>query len=119
MAINLSTPESRHLRPVETDAPKKATENSVWEVLSSDKPYVHVAKVNPGSLVPAHSHSTAEVMIVIEGSLDLDGSNCPTGSIAIIPPDEKYSFEVGSEGVTFVVVRPQKAAFSSADGSAD
>ena len=115
MAINLTTPESRQLRPVETDAPKKATENSVWEVLSSDNPYVHVAKVNPKSVVPAHSHSTSEVMIIIDGSLDLDGSICPTGSIAIIPPNEKYSFVVGDEGVTFVVVRPQKAAFSSAE----
>ncbi|MHB8329167.1 MAG: hypothetical protein ACYDD6_06040 [Acidimicrobiales bacterium] len=115
MALNVSTPQTRQLRPVETDAPRKATENSVWEVLSKDNPYVHIVEVSPGSVVPAHSHSTSEVMVVVGGSLSLDGSICDSGSIAIIPSNEKYSFEVGAEGVTFVVVRPGKAAFSSAE----
>ena len=115
MAINLNTPATRALHPVESAAPKKATENSLWEVLSTDDPYVHIAEVSAGSVVPAHSHSTAEVMVVVAGSLTLDGRACDVGSVAVIPPNEKYSFEVGKQGVVFVVVRPQRAAFNSAE----
>lgn len=115
MPITLNTPQSRQLRAVETEAPKNATENSMWEVVSKDDPYVHIVEVSAGAVVPAHSHSTAEVMVVVGGSLNLDGSVCDAGSIAVIPPNEKYSFEVGQEGVTFVVVRPRKAAFASAE----
>jgi quercetin dioxygenase-like cupin family protein len=111
MPILVSTPQTRNLDEVRTDAPRKATENSKWEVLQREDPYVHIAQVNAGSHVDAHSHSTSEVMIVLEGSVTVGGSTCTAGSIAIIPAHEVYSLDVGDQGVTFAVVRPTSAKF--------
>jgi len=111
MPIVVNTPETRNLDAVNADAPRKATENSKWEVLSREDPYVHIAQVKPGSHVPAHSHSTSEVMVILEGSVRIGDSDCTAGSIAIIPPHETYSLDVGDQGVTFAVVRPTTARF--------
>jgi mannose-6-phosphate isomerase-like protein (cupin superfamily) len=111
MPILVSTPGTRNLDEVRTDAPRKATQNSKWEVLQREDPYVHIAQVNPGSHVDAHSHSTSEVMIILEGSVKVGDTDCTAGSIAIIPAHEVYSLDVGEQGVTFAVVRPTTARF--------
>ena len=111
MPIVVNTPQTRNMQEVHTDAPRKATQNSVWEVIQRDDPYVHVTRVNAGSHVDAHSHSTSEVMIVLEGSVRVGDTDCSAGSIAIIPAHEVYSLDVGEQGVTFAVVRPATAKF--------
>jgi quercetin dioxygenase-like cupin family protein len=111
MPIVVNTPQTRDLDEVRTDAPRQATENSKWQVVQREDPYVHIAQVNAGAHVPAHSHSTSEVMIILEGSVRIGDSDCTAGSIAIIPPHETYSLDVGDQGVTFAVVRPAAAKF--------
>lgn len=71
----------------------------------------HISEMPPGFEVPAHTHSISELMVILDGSIDVsDGTHLGTGDTAIIPADHLYGFTVGSEGVRFLVARAADAA---------
>ena len=60
-----------------------------------------------GYTVPPHTHSHAELIMVIEGSLTVLGGG-PTLAAAdsvVIEPGHEYGFEAGPDGVTFTTIR--------------
>ena len=114
MTIEILGPGDRDLREVEAgnQAPEAAKRASRKQVISGDAPYVQLNRIDAGTSVPAHSHAAPETMIVLSGSLEMNGMVCEAGTIAVIPANEEYGFEVGGdEPLVFVVVRPTRADF--------
>ncbi len=61
-------------------------------------------------VVPPHSHDVAELLIVLAGSCTVtDGTRLETGDVAAIPAGMEYGFQVGEDGLRFVVVRSDDA----------
>jgi quercetin dioxygenase-like cupin family protein len=61
--------------------------------------------------VPPHTHDTSELMVILEGSLEVsDGTHLITGDTAVIPAGHLYGFTVGPNGVRFLVTRNADAA---------
>ena len=70
----------------------------------------------PGFVVPPHSHSDAELFVVLAGSCTVaDGTRLAAGDVASIPARMEYGFEVGPEGLRFVVVRASDAGTTLRD----
>lgn len=115
MSVTIVRPSDRRLTPVDpasTKAPTAVLQQSQRQILSPDSPYVQLVELAPGSTVPAHSHSTAEVTVVLSGTVRVGGVDCGAGTIFLIPANEEYALEVGDEPLTFVVVRPGVAEYS-------
>jgi len=71
----------------------------------------HVSEMPAGFAVPPHTHDVSELMVILEGSVDVsDGTTLNAGDTAVIPADHPYGFTVGREGVRFVVARSADAA---------
>jgi quercetin dioxygenase-like cupin family protein len=70
----------------------------------------------PGFVVPPHRHSDAELFVVLSGSCTVaDGTRLLAGDVASIPARMEYGFEVGPEGLRFVVVRASDASTTLSD----
>src|SRR5262245_36740532 len=78
------------------------------------EPYVHVTEVPAHHHIGAHSHSETEVTIVVSGSARVGDTECPAGTVIVIPANERYALDAGDEPLTFVVVRPRKASYEFA-----
>jgi quercetin dioxygenase-like cupin family protein len=64
-----------------------------------------------GFEVPPHTHSVSELMVILEGSIEVsDGTILDAGDTAVIPADHLYGFTVGGDGVRFLVTRTEDAA---------
>jgi quercetin dioxygenase-like cupin family protein len=117
MAVTVVRPADRQLTPVDpasTKAPVAVLQQSQRQILSGDSPYVQLVELAPGSTVPAHSHSTSEVTVVLSGRVRVGDTDCEAGTIFLIPADERYALEVlGDEPLTFVVVRPGAAEYAA------
>jgi quercetin dioxygenase-like cupin family protein len=114
MTIEIVRPADRDLQEVEAgnQAPAAAKLASRKQVISLDQPYVQLNRVNAGTSVPAHSHAEPEAMIVLSGTVVVNGIDCEAGTILVIPANEEYGFEVGPhEPLEFVVVRQARADF--------
>lgn len=84
--------------------------------LRPDDPYVHMTEVPPGFHIELHSHSEAEVTVILAGSARVGDRVCEAGSVLVIEADEEYSLVAGDdEPLIFVVVRPRKAAYKLSD----
>jgi len=78
----------------------------------------HISEMPAGFTVPAHAHDVSELMVVLEGSIQVhDGPHLLAGDTAVIPADHRYGFTVGDDGVRFLVARAADAAthFSPGD----
>lgn len=107
-------PEQRELRPADVivqTTPSAATVGKVVQVVSDGSPYVHIARVRPGDVVAPHSHSTAEVTVVLDGSMIVGEETLEPGTVLVIPAGAVYGFAAGEDGLDFVVVRPERAAY--------
>ncbi len=61
-----------------------------------------------GFEVPSHTHDAHELMVVLEGGCEVSGGpELHAGDLAEIPAGTEYGFVVGSEGMRFLVVRPE------------
>jgi len=78
------------------------------------EPYVHVTEVPANHHIATHSHSETEVTIVLSGSARVGDTDCPAGTVIVIPANERYELDAGDEPLTFVVVRPRKASYEFA-----
>lgn len=67
----------------------------------------------PGFVVPPHSHTHDELFIVLSGgcTLSTDGRTVELEArdSAALASGHEYGFEVGAEGIEFMVVRPGDA----------
>lgn len=100
--------------PASTAAPAAIISQAARHILSTDQPYAHIASIPAGGVVPPHSHSTEEVTVVLEGTVDVGGTRCEAGTVLIIPADAEYGLEVvGDKPLTFLVVRPKMADYQS------
>lgn len=67
----------------------------------------------PGQVVDPHSHDHGELVIVVEGGMRFEAGDRveqlrPKDSV-VISPRTVYGFEVGDEGVHFLLIRTAKA----------
>jgi quercetin dioxygenase-like cupin family protein len=71
----------------------------------------HISEMPPGFEVPPHTHSVSELMVILEGSIEVsDGTVLDAGDTAVIPAEHPYGFTVGIDGVRFLVARTDDAA---------
>ena len=64
-----------------------------------------------GFEVPPHTHDVSELMVILDGSIDVsDGTHLAAGDTAVIPAHHAYGFTVGADGVRFLVARTEDAA---------
>lgn len=70
--------------------------------------HTQLSEMPAGFTVPLHSHSAHELMIVLEGGCTISGGQELTaGDMVEVPGGTEYGFTVGSDGIRFVVVRPE------------
>lgn len=79
--------------------------------------FVQVVELPPDFDAPAHSHSHAEVFMVLEGSVIVDGETLHPYDMTVVPEHGVYGFVTGPEGVRFLVVRTGKASFAGVGAS--
>jgi mannose-6-phosphate isomerase-like protein (cupin superfamily) len=80
--------------------------------------FVQVVEIPPNFDAPAHSHNHAEVFMVLEGSVIVDGETLGPYDMTVVPENGVYGFTSGPEGVRFLVVRTGKASFAGAGAGA-
>lgn len=120
MQLRISTPENRAW--VEATTLSKERQSSVAsksriEVIHDVDPYVQVTQTDAGTVIPRHSHSTSEVMVVLDGSLEVAGTMCGTGTVLVLPANLEYEVAIGAEGATFAVIRERHGRIAKAQGS--
>jgi quercetin dioxygenase-like cupin family protein len=111
VTVRIVVPTARELQPVAADSPillQRVTEGLDGE------PSVHLSQVPAGHHIGAHSHSEPEVMVILSGTATVGETVCPTGTLIVIPANERYSVDAGDEPLTFAVVRPRRASFEFA-----
>ena len=104
-------PDDRQLEPVASAEGLPPERTILRRIVSEDRPYAHIVEVPAGHHVDLHSHSEPEITIILTGTMTIAGERCGPGTVVLVPAAENYALEVGDEPVTFVVVRPARAAF--------
>jgi quercetin dioxygenase-like cupin family protein len=66
-----------------------------------DVPPMQYVDYAPGHEDAVHSHETGEVMIVIEGTLQLGDTISGPGSAVYVPKETEYAIRSGDQGVRF------------------
>jgi mannose-6-phosphate isomerase-like protein (cupin superfamily) len=68
--------------------------------------FLQHVEMEPGYEVKAHSHSHAELLVVLEGGARFDdGTTVTANDTAVIDADTVYGFTVGPDGIRFLIVR--------------
>lgn len=76
----------------------------------------HISEMPAGFEVPPHTHNVSELMVILDGSIDVsDGTQLAAGDTVVIPADHLYGFTVGDDGVRFLVARVAEAATNFAE----
>jgi quercetin dioxygenase-like cupin family protein len=112
MSVTIVVPNDRDLQPVADDSPILL--RRVADGLGGE-PSVHVTEVPARHHIAAHSHSETEVMIVLSGTANVGDTECPAGTLIVIPANERYAVDAGDEPLTFAVVRPRQASYEFAE----
>ncbi len=67
-----------------------------------------ISELPAGYDIPAHTHTAAELMIVLAGSCQVfGGPELVAGDVTEIPGGVEYGFTTGPDGIRFMVVRPE------------
>ena len=74
-------------------------------------PWIYVNRLSPNFLIPEHSHTENEIMVVLEGQMSFDGRRCPPGTVIYVEQDTSYSLLAGQQGVLFLNIREGSADF--------
>lgn len=112
MSVTIVVPSERDLEPVAQDSPillRRVTEGH------DGQPSVHITEVPAHHHIAAHSHSETEVMIILSGTAILGDTECPAGTVVVIPANQRYAVDAGDRPLTFAVIRPRKASYEPAD----
>jgi quercetin dioxygenase-like cupin family protein len=76
--------------------------------------YAQIVQIPPNFESPAHSHSHAEIFMVLEGGCTVNGKAMEACDMTVIPSGVEYGFTSGPEGLRFLVVRNGAASFANA-----
>jgi len=76
--------------------------------------YSQIVQMPPHFEAPAHSHSHAEMFMVLEGSCTMGDRHLKQYDTAVIPAEGTYGFTAGPDGLRFLVVRNGAASFTNA-----
>jgi quercetin dioxygenase-like cupin family protein len=77
--------------------------------------YAQIVQIPPNFESPAHSHSHAEIFMVLEGGCTVNGKVMEPCDMTVIPSGVEYGFTSGPEGLRFLVVRNGAASFANAE----
>jgi quercetin dioxygenase-like cupin family protein len=75
--------------------------------------FAQVVEMPPGFEAPAHSHSHAEVFMVLGGSCTMNGEAMGPQDMTVVPAGAMYGFTAGPEGLRFLVVRTGEASYAA------
>jgi quercetin dioxygenase-like cupin family protein len=75
--------------------------------------FAQVVRFPPNFEAPPHSHDHAEVFVVLEGDCTFDGQPMSRHDSTVVEANAAYGFTAGAAGLSFLVVRTGKAAFSA------
>lgn len=73
--------------------------------------WTQMVRIPAGFTAPEHAHDHAEVFMVTAGDCHFNGELMRPLDLTVVEADEPYSFTAGPEGVQFLVVRGDKAAY--------
>jgi mannose-6-phosphate isomerase-like protein (cupin superfamily) len=77
--------------------------------------YAQIVKIPPDFDSPVHSHSHAEIFMVLEGSCTVNGEVMRRHDMTVIPAGGEYGFRSGPDGLQFLVVRTGAAQYQGQD----
>jgi quercetin dioxygenase-like cupin family protein len=76
--------------------------------------YAQVVRIPPGFTAPPHSHSHAEIFMVLSGTCTMNGEAMTERDMTVVPANSSYGFTAGADGVEFLVVRNGQARYADA-----
>jgi len=68
-------------------------------------PWIYVNNLEPGRVVPPHTHTQSETFYVVEGDIMVGDRVCGPGTVVYMKAGIEYGFMVGQSGVSFVNIR--------------
>jgi uncharacterized cupin superfamily protein len=68
-------------------------------------PWIYVNNLEPGRVVPPHTHTQSETFYVVEGDITIGDRVCGPGTVVYMKAGTEYGFTVGQNGVSFVNIR--------------
>ena len=96
MSVIIVVPSARNLEPIGDDGAIQL--RRITDGLDGE-PSVHVTEVPAGYHIGTHSHSEPEVMVILSGTATVGDTQCPAGTLIVIPANENYAVDAGSERV--------------------
>lgn len=75
--------------------------------------FTQLVRVPANFAAPSHSHSHAEVFMVVDGECEFDGTPMSRLDLTVVEAGQPYAFTAGPQGVQFLVVRQAKATFNA------
>lgn len=80
--------------------------------------HVQYSELPGGFHIPAHSHSHDELLYVLAGSVEVEGTGEVYGpnDCAAVPAGHEYGLVAGADGLTFLTIRTGEATASYGTG---
>ncbi len=69
-------------------------------------PFFRLLEIEPDSYIAPHSHSEAEIVVVLEGRMIFNGVWCEMGAVVHVPANEDYWHATGDERCVVGLIRP-------------
>ena len=73
---------------------------------SDDEPQLFEVSLDPDLVVPSHAHSKDEIIVILEGEIQMGNRVCRPGASVLVPGETFYGFTVGPKGCRFLNFRP-------------
>lgn len=112
MAIAIVTPDERDL------GPPLGHRSHPSMMINQQTPAVRILGSHPHHYTPPHSHSEAEVIVILDGKMILNGRWCGPGTVIYVPADEDYWHTAGADGCTMALIRPGNGGVANRTPSA-
>jgi len=77
--------------------------------------YTQVVQMPSGFEAPVHTHSHAEVFMVLDGDCTFNGQHMGQYDTTVVEAGEPYGFTAGAHGLRFLVVRSAKAGYAAVE----
>jgi len=74
--------------------------------IMSGAPHITYLNSPPHHYALVHSHTEAEIMVVIKGRMLFNGQWCGVGSVIYVPANEEYWYSTTDEGCLVSLIRP-------------
>ena len=73
-------------------------------------PHLALLEEPPDHYTQTHSHSEAEIIVILEGRMLVNGQWCEPGTVIHIPANEDYWHSTGAERCVIALMRPLSRA---------